>query len=131
MSLDVCIWYDAEVEKNLHNKKLQNLYPSAKITIYLSMTLQTLWTLAAFSVSWSIHRRWDSLDGGSARSKAATYTQNNTNTEQTHTDIHAASGIGTHDPRVPAGEDGSCLRPRGHCDWSVNITSVTRVCKLR
>jgi hypothetical protein len=33
------------------------------------------------------------LDGGSARRKAATYTQNNTNT-----DIHALSGIQTHYP---------------------------------
>jgi hypothetical protein len=28
-----------------------------------------------------LHSRYDSLDGGSARLKAATYTQNNTNTE--------------------------------------------------
>jgi hypothetical protein len=33
-----------------------------------------------------------------------------------HTDIHASSGNRTHDPSVRAGEDGSCLRPRGHCD---------------
>jgi hypothetical protein len=33
-----------------------------------------------------------------------------------HTDIHASSGIQTHDPSVREGEDGSCLRPRGHCD---------------
>jgi hypothetical protein len=45
-----------------------------------------------------------------------TYTQNNTNTEWLHTDIHASSGIGTHDPSVRAGEHGSCVRPRGHCD---------------
>jgi hypothetical protein len=51
------------------------------------------------------------LDGGSARRKAATYTQNNT-----HTDIHAFSGIRTHDPSVRVGEGSSCLRPRGHCD---------------
>jgi hypothetical protein len=49
------------------------------------------------------------MDGGSARRKAATYTQNNTN-------IHASSGIQTHDPSVRAGEDSSCLRPHGHCD---------------
>jgi hypothetical protein len=59
---------------------------------------------------------WDSLDGGSARRKAATYTQNNTSTELTHTDIHALSGIQTQDPRVRASEDSSCLTPRGHCD---------------
>jgi hypothetical protein len=30
-------------------------------------------------------------------------------------DIHALSEIRTHDPFVWAGEDGSCLRPRGYC----------------
>jgi hypothetical protein len=33
-----------------------------------------------------------------------------------HTDIHALSGIRTHDPSVRESEDSSCLRPRGHCD---------------
>jgi hypothetical protein len=32
------------------------------------------------------------------------------------TDIHALSGIRTHDPSVRANEDSSCLRPRGPCD---------------
>jgi hypothetical protein len=49
------------------------------------------------------------MDGGSARRKAATYT----NTEYTQTDIHASSGIRTHSPSVWAGEDISCLRPHG------------------
>jgi hypothetical protein len=39
------------------------------------------WNLAAFSFLNPIHSRQDSLDGGSARRKAATYTQINTNTE--------------------------------------------------
>jgi hypothetical protein len=44
-------------------------------------------------------------------------TQDNTNTEETRTDIHASSGIRTHDPSVRAGEDISRLRLRGgHCD---------------
>jgi hypothetical protein len=30
--------------------------------------------------------------------------------------IHALSGIRTHDPSVRASEDSSCLRPRDHCD---------------
>jgi hypothetical protein len=30
--------------------------------------------------------------------------------------IHASNGIRTYDPSVWAGEDSSCLRPRGHCD---------------
>jgi hypothetical protein len=39
------------------------------------------------------------LDGGSSRLKASTYTQNNTNRINVHnTDIHALSGIRTHDP---------------------------------
>jgi hypothetical protein len=33
----------------------------------------------------------------------------------TYTNIHALSGIRTHDPRVRASEDSSYLRPRGHC----------------
>jgi hypothetical protein len=35
---------------------------------------------------------------------------------QNHIDIHPSSGIRTHDPSVRADEDGSCLRPRSHCD---------------
>jgi hypothetical protein len=58
--------------------------------------------------------------GGSTRRKAATYTQNNTNTESTHIDNHTSSGIRTQDPSVRAGEDGSCLRQLGHCDRSIN-----------
>jgi hypothetical protein len=57
----------------------------------------------------------NSLDGGSAHRKDATCTQN-TNAES-HTDIHASSVIRTHDPRVWAGEDGSCLRQRSHSQW--------------
>jgi hypothetical protein len=34
-----------------------------------------------------------------------------------NTDTHALSGIRTHDSSVPASEDTSCLRLRGHCDW--------------
>jgi hypothetical protein len=33
----------------------------------------------------------------------------------THIYIHTSSRIRTHDPSVRAGEEGSCLRPRGHC----------------
>jgi hypothetical protein len=38
--------------------------------------------------------------------KAATHTQDRTNTEYTHTDIHALSVIRTHDPGVRTGENG-------------------------
>jgi hypothetical protein len=33
----------------------------------------------------------------------------------TQTDIHALSGIWTHNPTVRAGKDISCLKPRDHC----------------
>jgi hypothetical protein len=40
--------------------------------------------------------------------------------------MNASSEIRTHDPSVRAGEDGSCLRPRGHrdrhrCAWKCSI----------
>jgi hypothetical protein len=79
------------------------------ISIYGSRAL--CWSLAAFSVSWYFIQSVELLARGSARRKAVTYTQNNTNT-----DIHASSGIRNHDPSVQAGEDSSYLRPRGHCD---------------
>jgi hypothetical protein len=45
------------------------------------------------------------------------HTQNNTNRKNTHnTEIHASSGIRTHDPSVRASEDSSRFRPRGHSD---------------
>jgi hypothetical protein len=43
-------------------------------------------------------------------------THRTTQTQNKRTDIHASSEIRTHDPSVRSGEDGSCLRPRGHCD---------------
>jgi hypothetical protein len=61
-----------------------------------------------------IHIRYDSLDEGSARREAATYIENNINTQQTKTDIHTSSGIRTQDPRVRAKEDSSFFRPHGH-----------------
>jgi hypothetical protein len=43
-------------------------------------------------------------------------TQDNTNTEETRTNIHASSEIRTHDPSVWTGEDTSCLGPLDHYD---------------
>jgi hypothetical protein len=63
-----------------------------------------------------IRSRLNTKDGGSAHYNAATYTQNKTNTEYTHTGIHPLSGIRSHDPSVRTGEDTSCPRPRGHYD---------------
>jgi hypothetical protein len=105
---------------------LLSIYLSIYLSVCLSVCLSIhpcLWLYSLLLGPWPffsflifLHRRWDSLDGRSSRRKAATYTQDNTNTEYTHTDIHALSGIRTDDPSVWAGEDSSCLRPRGHFD---------------
>jgi hypothetical protein len=51
-------------------------YHQSKTLIFSSMALQPLWALAAFSVSLSYTQSVGLLGRGSARSKAATYTQN-------------------------------------------------------
>jgi hypothetical protein len=43
------------------------------------------------------------------------------------TNIHALSGIRTHDPSVRAGEDISCISPCGHCDRHVYIKTLKHV----
>jgi hypothetical protein len=45
-----------------------------------------------------------------------------------HTDIHALSGIRTHDPSVRESEDGSCFRPRGHRDLHVPPFTLYKFC---
>jgi hypothetical protein len=78
------------------------------------------WALVAFFKFLDpINSRLDSLDNKSSHRKVATYTQNNIDyrIDAHNTDIHAVSGIRTHDPSVLLSEDSSCLRPRGHCDW--------------
>jgi hypothetical protein len=45
-------------------------------------------------------------------------------TQNKRTDIHALSGIRTHDPSVRAGEDSSCFRPLGHCDGPNEICKI-------
>jgi hypothetical protein len=75
------------------------------------------WALTAFQFLDLIHRRQDTLDGGSARWKASIYTQNYTNRINAHnTGIYALSGIRTQDSSFRGREVSSCLRPRGQCD---------------
>jgi hypothetical protein len=52
-----------------------------KFTIFFLYASTALWTLAAFQFLNLKHSRYDSLDGGSPRLKAATYIQDNTDTE--------------------------------------------------
>jgi hypothetical protein len=65
-------------------------------------TLPFGWSLASSSVTWSARRK------GQNKHRINPYT-----------DIHALSGIRTHDPRVKASEDSSWLRPNSHCDRSL------------
>jgi hypothetical protein len=60
------------------------------------------------------------LGRGISPSQSATYTAQHKH--RINTDIHALSGIRTHDPRVWASECSSCLRPLGHCDWLLLIS---------
>jgi hypothetical protein len=80
---------------------------------YVSMTIQP------FVGPWPLFNFLISLDRGSARRKASTYTKN-IKAEQTHTDIHDSNGIRIHDSCVSAG-----LRPSGHCDRQRKYPSLT------
>jgi hypothetical protein len=44
----------------------------------------------------------------------------------THIDIHALSGIRTHDPSIQASDDGACLRPLGHRERLINPTTYPK-----
>jgi hypothetical protein len=44
-----------------------------------------------------------------------------------HTDIHASTGIRTHDFRVRESKDSSCLRPRGHTQKIVSTPNFQHV----
>jgi hypothetical protein len=73
---------------------------SVCLSVFGSVAL--CWTLAAFSVFLSIHSRYNSLDGGSARRKAATNTQN----KRTHTTIPWMG----FEPTIPAFERAKTVR---------------------
>jgi hypothetical protein len=86
------------------------------------------WVLAVFSVCWS-YTQWVGLLGrGSARRKASTYTQSNTNRINPHnTHIHALSAIRTHDPNVRARENRPCLRPRGKYNLYTYVYTPSKI----
>jgi hypothetical protein len=58
-------------------------------------------------------------------------TQDNINTEESRTDIHASSEVRTHDPSVWANEDISCLRPSGLRSRKPRLTTVVIRCADR
>jgi hypothetical protein len=104
-----------------HNPKIKLFITTAVRTsnpIYLSisMALQPLLKLAAFSVSWSFYTVCRTPCTGDQPVVRPLPTHGATQTQNKDTDIPASSEIQTHDPSVRASEDSSCLRPRDHCD---------------
>jgi hypothetical protein len=90
----------------------------------LSIALQPLWTLTAFFCFLIYTQSVGLLGWGMCLSQGRyLHTDQHTHRINVHTGIHALIGIQTHDPSVRAGEDGSCLSPRGHCDRLHSILS--------
>jgi hypothetical protein len=97
-----------------HSIYLQQIFISMSLTIsFLVLPHSALWALQpmvklglCFTVSLqTVGRTPCAGDQPVAR---PLHTKDNTN-------IHASSGIRTHNPSVRAGENSSCLRQRGHC----------------
>jgi hypothetical protein len=69
--------------------------------------------LPAQSGPWLLIQFSDQLGSRPLPRRKRTQTQN----KRIYTpNVHALSGIRTHDPSIRASEDSSCLRPRGHYD---------------
>jgi hypothetical protein len=109
------------VRYNITGGHVSTNYLSIYLYFYLSVCLQPLWTLAAF-FNFLIYTQSVGLLGRVMNPSQGRYlhTEQHKNRINAQTDIHASSGIRTHDPSVRAGEDGSCSRPCGHCDRHVH-----------
>jgi hypothetical protein len=85
--------------------------------LYFFMAVQPFgpWLLFSFLIIFTVGRTPWTEDRAVAR-PLPTHRTTQTHHKSRHTDIHASSEIRTCDPRVRAGEDVSCLRPRRHCD---------------
>jgi hypothetical protein len=74
--------------------------------------------LASYSVIISYRRQTPWTGDQPVTRPLPTYRTTQTQNKHIHTpNIHAFSGIRTHDPSVRASEDSSCFRQRGYCDW--------------
>jgi hypothetical protein len=82
------------------------------------MALQLLWALDAFQFPdlFTIDRTPWTNDQLNARPLPKHWTAQTQNKHIYKPNIHALSGIRTHDPSVRESEERSCLRARGHCD---------------
>jgi hypothetical protein len=97
-------WYQEAGEVKKHGKKF-----------FLPLTLYGLQPFGP----WSLFQSVGILDRGSARRKDTTYTQN-INTEYTHIDIHAGSGIRT---TTPVLERATIIGFEGSVRWNYLCTN--------
>jgi hypothetical protein len=108
-----CIFLQRFVSNALKQYNAQNLSG----TIYISMALHPfvgLSQLFSFLILYIVGRTFGrviSLSQG-----LYLYTEQYKHRINVDTDIHALSGIRTHDASVRAGDDCSCLRLHDHCD---------------
>jgi hypothetical protein len=89
-----------------------------KAVFLLLWFYRPLWGLARFFSFLILYKiGWTPWTGDQPVTVPYLHTEQHKHRINAHdTDIHASSGIRTHDPSVQASEDTSCLRPRGHCD---------------
>jgi hypothetical protein len=99
-----------------HN--IQHTFHVNNYDSFISGSTALCWALASSSVS----------SQGRLPTHRTVYTQNKrTHSINAHTDIHASSGIRTHDPSVRPSEDSSCLRPRGYCGRKIIMTGKVKL----
>jgi hypothetical protein len=80
--------------------------------IYLSIYGSTTFVDLGRSFSFLIYTQSLGLLGQGISPSQGRYLHKEQYKQNKHTDIHASSGIRTHDPSARAGEDGSCFRRR-------------------
>jgi hypothetical protein len=91
---------------------------SSTLSLYGSTALWTLAIFFNFFILYTVGRTPWTGDQPVARPLS---------THRINADIHASSGIRTHDPSTRTGEDGSCLRLRGHCDRLYSSTDNRKI----
>jgi hypothetical protein len=105
----------------IHRSSYYSMY-SFRYLLLLIVLLLLLYSpfsgLGRFSVSWSYTQSVGLLGRGISQWQGRyLHTEQHKHRIKAHnTDNISSCGIRTHDLSVPASEDSSCLRPRGHCD---------------
>jgi hypothetical protein len=108
-------------EVYMYMSPIPNGFRDKAISLLLLLLLLWLYSsllgLGCFSVSWSYTQSVGLLQRGISPSQGRyLHTEQHKHRINAHnTDVPALSGNRAHDPSVRAGEDSSCLRPRGHC----------------